>query len=254
MDPHRARPGRAGARLYQMGRPAGFAAGRARIRAARQLDRQHRAVRADLRQSRRRIAGNETAGAGGADRHGAFHAQGRQRGRCRRDQGGRQSAARREASGHPRRPRVARSRRLEQPRRAGRTPGRARRHRSENRRVVPDRPPAARRRARRHDAGAGSDRGHPQRRRDRQPRLARRRRHLQELRRQARRQGHPGVARSSPAQWLEHGLSGPAAGRRVHRLRAGRRRARVARSARAGRAARTRPGRRGNSPSSAPAS
>ena len=60
LDPHRARPGRAGARLHQMGRPAGLARRRARSDSARRLDRQYRAARADLRQSRRRHAGSET--------------------------------------------------------------------------------------------------------------------------------------------------------------------------------------------------
>ena len=77
LDPHRARPGRAGARLHQMGRSAGLAGGRARSAAARQLDRQHRAARPDLRQSRRRDAGDEARRAGRPDRHPALHAGGR---------------------------------------------------------------------------------------------------------------------------------------------------------------------------------
>ena len=64
LDPHRARPGRAGARLHQMGRPAGLARGRARSAAARRLDRQHRAAGAGLRQSRCRDAGGEARRAG----------------------------------------------------------------------------------------------------------------------------------------------------------------------------------------------
>ena len=60
LDPHRARPGRAGARLHQMGRSARLSCRGARSRAARGLDREHRAVRSGLRQSRRRHAGSET--------------------------------------------------------------------------------------------------------------------------------------------------------------------------------------------------
>ena len=52
---------------------------RARSGAARRLDRQHRAARADLRQSRRRDAGIETGRAGAADRRQALHAGGRKR-------------------------------------------------------------------------------------------------------------------------------------------------------------------------------
>ena len=58
LDPHRARSGRAGARIHQMGRPAGFARRRARSAAARHLDRQHRAAGPGLHQSRRRNAGS----------------------------------------------------------------------------------------------------------------------------------------------------------------------------------------------------
>ena len=88
LDPHRARSGRAGARLHQMGRPAGLAGGRARSRLARQLDRQYRAARADLRQSRCRDAGEQARRAGGADRRQAVHAAGRKR-RARRSHQGR---------------------------------------------------------------------------------------------------------------------------------------------------------------------
>ena len=45
-----------------------------------QLDRQHRAARPDLRQSRRRDAGEQACRAGAADRRQAFHAAGRRRG------------------------------------------------------------------------------------------------------------------------------------------------------------------------------
>ena len=70
------------------------------------------------------------------------------------DQAGGRSAAKRQASGDPRRPRVARCRGLERARRAGRAAQRARRHRSEDRRGVPDRSSAACRRARRNGAVA----------------------------------------------------------------------------------------------------
>ena len=80
LDPHRARPGRAGARLHQMGRPAGLARRRARSDAARRLDRQHRAARAGLHQSRRRDAGSQARRAGRPDRRQALHAGGRERG------------------------------------------------------------------------------------------------------------------------------------------------------------------------------
>ena len=66
LDPHRARSGRAGARLHQMGRPAGLAGRRARGADARDVDRQHRAAGAGLRQSRRRDAGGEARRAAAA--------------------------------------------------------------------------------------------------------------------------------------------------------------------------------------------
>ena len=51
---------------------------------ARRLDRQHRAARADLHQSRRRDAGSQTGRAGRPDRRQALHAGGRERGAGRR--------------------------------------------------------------------------------------------------------------------------------------------------------------------------
>ena len=108
LDPHRARPGRAGARLHQMGRPAGVARRRARGAAARHLDRQYRAAGPGLRQSRRRDAGSEGLRAAAADRRRALHA-------ARLDRGaGRAGRSRRRAmlkapsrSADPDRPRLA---------------------------------------------------------------------------------------------------------------------------------------------------
>jgi hypothetical protein len=59
LDPHCARPGRVGARLHEMGRPAVVAGCGPRSHPARGLDFKHRAVRPDLRQPRRRHAGRE---------------------------------------------------------------------------------------------------------------------------------------------------------------------------------------------------
>ena len=57
LDPHRLRPGRAGARLHQVGQPAGLGRRGLRSAAARRADRAHRAARPGLRQPRRRAAG-----------------------------------------------------------------------------------------------------------------------------------------------------------------------------------------------------
>ena len=116
--------------------------------------------------------------AGGPDRRAALHA-----GRCgRRAAGGlgasRRSAAQRQAAADPGRPRLARSRGLERARATGRAAQRARHHRSESRRRLPDRSPAACRRPRRHRADARGAGGAARGRCDPQPRLARpRRRH-----------------------------------------------------------------------------
>ena len=59
LDPHRVRPGRAGARLHQVGQPARVGACGLRGDPARGADRQHRAARPDLRQSGRRTAGSK---------------------------------------------------------------------------------------------------------------------------------------------------------------------------------------------------
>ena len=75
LDPHRVRPGRAGARLHQVGQPAGLGARRVRSAAARGADRRHRAARPDLRQPRRRAAGSEDRPAAAAARRGALSAR-----------------------------------------------------------------------------------------------------------------------------------------------------------------------------------
>jgi hypothetical protein len=58
--------GRTGARLHQVGQPAGVRAGGLRGAAARGANRPDRAVRPDLRQSRRRAAGGQGRPAAGA--------------------------------------------------------------------------------------------------------------------------------------------------------------------------------------------
>ena len=107
-------------------------------------------------------------------------------------------------------------RRMESAHCACRAAQRARRHRPEDRRVVPDRPSTARGCARRHCPGTRGSRRHSRRRRHPQPRLARCRRHFQEWA-ASHRQGRSGLRRPPTAQRLEHGLPGPAAGRCVHR-------------------------------------
>ena len=76
LDPHRRRPGRDHPQLHQVGRPAGLGRRRPRVGAARLLDGEHRAVRSDLHQPRRRGAGGQAAGAAAADRRQALHAAG----------------------------------------------------------------------------------------------------------------------------------------------------------------------------------
>ena len=87
--------------------------------------------------------------AGAADRRrSATCRRSRARRRPEAVEASRRAAAQRQASGDPGRPRLARSRRLERARRARRAPRRARHHRSEGRRLLPDRSSAACRRAR----------------------------------------------------------------------------------------------------------
>ena len=179
LDPHRARPGRAGARLHQMGRPAGLARARRAKRCcapnwiANTAPRGPVYVNLDAGMQEEKLAEPCRA-----DRCRALHAAGR-------------SAAPTPASiaqaadllRGAKRPlilagRVSRSRGgLERARRARRAARRARRHRSQGRRRVPDRPSAACRRAGHHRADAGGRRGDPRGRRDPEPRLGRSRRH-----------------------------------------------------------------------------
>ena len=76
LDPHRRRPGRDHPQLHQVGRPAGVGRRRARVGAARLLARQHRALRPDLHQPRRRGAGGQARRAAAGDRLQALHAAG----------------------------------------------------------------------------------------------------------------------------------------------------------------------------------
>ncbi len=147
LDPHRARPGRAGARIHQMGRPAGLARRRARSDPARHLDRQHRAAGPGLHQFRRRIAGDESLRATAGDRRRSLHADRLDRGAGRSGEAGGGDAQGRQAGADPRRPRLAQRGGLERPRRARRGAQCARRQRSENRRSFPDRSSALSRRA-----------------------------------------------------------------------------------------------------------
>ena len=61
LDPHLARPGRAGARLRQVGRPACVRRGRVRIAAACEADRADGAQRPDVRLPRRDRAGGKAS-------------------------------------------------------------------------------------------------------------------------------------------------------------------------------------------------
>ena len=227
--------------LHQVGRPAGIGRRRPRVGAARLLDVEHRAVRADLHQPRCRGAGRQAAGAAAADRRQALHAAGGPGSVGRSGQeGGRHSAERQEAA-DPGRPPVAQGRGLEEAHRTRRSARRASRHQSQDRRGVPDRSSAAHRlsgdlRHRRPDRRGEGRRRHPE------PRLGRSRRHLQGHRRRAIGDRDPGLARPEPAQRLEHGLRGPAGGGPVHpgRIRRDRRGAgRRRRRARASRRSRT---------------
>ena len=115
LDPHRARPGRARARLHQVGRPAGLAGGGARGAAAR-------ASGSPTRRRRARSTSISTPSMQEAPLAeplppldvAPLHAAGRRRGAARR---GRAQAADMlqvgQAPGHPGRPRVARRRRVE---------------------------------------------------------------------------------------------------------------------------------------------
>ena len=175
LDPHRARSGRAGARIHQMGRPAGLARPRrAKPSCAAPGSptpcRRARSTSISTPSCRRRKSPSQlpaidvarympqiaTAAPAELVQPGGGHAQGRQ------------------AGADPRRPRFAQRGGLERPRRARRSAQRPRRDRPENRRELPDRSSALCRRAAR--AHAGERRGLEERRRDPEPRLGRSRR------------------------------------------------------------------------------
>ena len=89
-------------------------AGAAReVGAARLLDGEHRAVRPDLHQPRRRGAGGQAAGAAAADRRQALHAAGGAGPVGRAGQEGGRASARRQEAADPGRPHVAQGRGLE---------------------------------------------------------------------------------------------------------------------------------------------
>ena len=166
-----------------------------------------------LHQSRRRDAGSKAHRAAAADRRRALHAAGHDRGARRPGAASGGDAEIRQAGGDPRRPRLAQRGRLERARRARRGAQRQRRHRSENRRELPDRSSALCRRAARRDAR--QHRRRAQRRRDLEPRLGRSRRRAALGRPLPVGKDHPDFARLPHPQRLEHGLSGLAAGRSV---------------------------------------
>ena len=83
---------------------------RPRVGAARLLDGEHRAVRPDLHQSRRRGAGGQAPRAAAADRRQALHAAGGAGPVGRSGQEGRRSPGRRQEAADPRRPHVAQGR------------------------------------------------------------------------------------------------------------------------------------------------
>ena len=177
LDPHRARPGRSGAPLYQMGRPAGLGRSGARVAVARRLAGDHGAMRAGLCQPRRRHAGGAAARTAAADRRRALRSGG---GACAARSGaadpGRNAAAQRTTAGDPVRPGLAPRRPLGEPRGAGRGAGRARADRPEAGRGVSHRSSVACRCAGdipgpRRDAGAGGGGCRAE------PRLGRSRRH-----------------------------------------------------------------------------
>ena len=120
LDPHRVRPGRAGARLHQVGQPAGVDPGGARGAAARAAARADAAVRADLREPRRRAAGGDARRAAGAAGRRALCAAARPHAGRRDDRRGGGAPARRAHAGDPDGPRRARA--TPRGRRASRSP------------------------------------------------------------------------------------------------------------------------------------
>ena len=145
LDPHRARPGRAGARLHQVGRPALVRRRGAGIAAARRAAREHRAVRTGLRLPRRRAAGIASRCAAAAPGRRALHAAAA--GAAGRGDGAARRAAPRrgEASGHSRGPRRPERSRMAIPDRARRKARCTRADEPESGGCIPDRSPAARR-------------------------------------------------------------------------------------------------------------
>ena len=190
--------------------------GGARSAAARRVDRQHRAEGAGLRQPRRRDAGGEA--------RRAVRRRSTSRASCRRSRARRAAEHVAKAAALLKAAknivilagRVSRSEDAWNARVAlAEAHRRARAHRPQDRRELPDRSSAACRRAgaclrRMPKALAALGAG----RRDPQPRLGRSRRHAEGREGAGReRQGHPGLGRPSAPQRLEHGPSGPAAGR-----------------------------------------
>ena len=220
LDPYRARPGRADPPLHQVGRSARLGRGGARVAAARLLAGQFGTQGAGLHQSRRRHAGGADRRSAAADRCSAVCARrgvggGAGAGGAR---GG--DAARGEAAGDPDGARLARRAGMGRPRGAGGDAARPRDDRSQMRRGIPHRPSAACRRT--GDVpGAGGGAGHRRRRCHPEPRLGGSGGRAEGGVRHglADRQGDRGHAGSSASQRLEHGPSGVAAGRSVHRRR-----------------------------------
>ena len=226
LDPHRARSGRAGARLHQVGRPAGL--GQARHA--------KRCCAAPGSPTPRRWARSTSTSTPKCRRRSSPSRCRRSmpRATCRRSRPPRPPTCVQRSGGDaeigqagrdPRRPRLAQRGSLERARRARRSAQRQRRHRSQNRRELPDRSSAARRRAARRDARQRA--GDPQRRRDFEPRLGRSRRRAARPRPRPGRKDHPGLARPPHPQRLEHGPSGAAAGRPFPLRRSRSRRART---------------------------
>ena len=220
LDPHRARPGRAGPRLREMGRPAGLARGGARSDPARRLDRQHRRrmgpvyVNLDAELQEAKLAAPLPPIDAARFMPAAVA-------RRRRPQlaAGRRDAARGEAAASSWSGRVSRGDGgLERARRAGRG---ARRACSPTSRSAPPSRPIIR--------CMSAPPGICARARSRSTRCARPTSSSASTgsisparsRRAARAaiptaQDHPGLARPPAPQRLEHGPSGPAAGRPVH--------------------------------------
>ena len=112
LDPHRARPGRAGAALHQVGRPAGLAEAARESLLRGDVAGDHPADGAGLCQSRRRHAGSAAGRTAAADRPGPVRAAAAARRAGPGPAGpGRRPAARGATPGDPVRPRHASARR-----------------------------------------------------------------------------------------------------------------------------------------------